>query len=106
MPYLDDASQPVAFWARKYKTKFNEDPAVFSAYGYIVMDAFIAAAAKAGPNLTTDSFIKAADTLKTPPDIFGSPESSFSPTKRLSVDVARLSQIQDGRWKVVSEYMK
>src|SRR3954453_1818626 len=28
-PYTDDQSQQVAFWANKYKTKFNEDPTVF-----------------------------------------------------------------------------
>ena len=33
-PYLDEASQPIRFWANKYKTKFNEDPTVFSVYGY------------------------------------------------------------------------
>jgi branched-chain amino acid transport system substrate-binding protein len=37
-PYLDEASQPVRFWATKYKTKFNEDPTVFSVYGYLVID--------------------------------------------------------------------
>src|SRR5918993_5079256 len=33
-PYLDEASQQISFWAKKYKTKFNEDPTVFSVYGY------------------------------------------------------------------------
>ncbi|MCB2068670.1 MAG: ABC transporter substrate-binding protein, partial [Ottowia sp.] len=55
-PYLDEASQPIRFWATKYKTKFNEDPTVFSVYGYGLMDAFIRGAQKAGANLTTDSF--------------------------------------------------
>ena len=105
-PYVDDASPAVSFWAKKYKTKFNEDPAVFSAYGYSVIDAFIVAAGKAGANLTTDSFIKSADTLKIPPDIFGSAEQTFSPTKRLGSDLSRLSQIQDGRWKAISGYVK
>ena len=50
-PYLDEASQPIRFWANKYKTKFNEDPTVFSAYGYQIIDAF-AQASKAGANLT------------------------------------------------------
>jgi ABC-type branched-subunit amino acid transport system substrate-binding protein len=26
-PYLDEAAQPIRFWANKYKTKFNEDRA-------------------------------------------------------------------------------
>jgi branched-chain amino acid transport system substrate-binding protein len=105
-PYLDDASQPVRFWANKYKTKFNEDPTVFSVYGYSIIDAFAAAARKAGPNLTTDSFIKAMDTFVIPPDIFGSAEARFGPQKRLGNDLSRLSQITDGRWRVISDYVK
>ncbi len=105
-PYLDDASQKVSFWANKYKTQFNEDPTVFSVYGYDIIDAFALAAGKAGANLTTDSFIKAMDTLKIAPDIFGSPEATFSPTKRLGSDASRLSQIVDGKWKVMSEYAR
>ncbi|WP_137920867.1 ABC transporter substrate-binding protein [Hydrogenophaga sp. 2FB] len=104
-PYLDSASQPMRFWANKYQTKFNEEPTVFSVYGYGSIDAFIRAATKAGPNLSTDSFIKAMDTMKIPPDIFGSAEMTFSPTKRLGSNATRLSQITDGRWKVLSEYM-
>ena len=105
-PYLDDASQPIRFWANKYKTKFNEDPTVFSVYGYNAIDAFIAAAQKAGPGLTTDSFIKAMDTMKIPADIFGSPEATFGPKKRLGNETSRLSQITDGKWKVISDYIK
>ncbi len=105
-PYLDDASQKVSFWANKYKTQTNEDPTVFSVYGYNIIDAFALAAGKAGANLTTDTFIKAMDTMKIAPDIFGSPELTFSPTKRLGTDASRLSQIVDGKWKVMSEYAK
>ena len=105
-PYLDEASQPIRFWASKYKTKFNEDPTVFSAYGYDIIDAVAKAAQKAGPNLSTDSFIKAMDTMTIAPDLFGSAELTFSPTKRLGSDLSRLSQIQDGKWKVISDYVK
>ena len=105
-PYLDEASQPIRFWANKYKTMFNEDPTVFSAYGYGAVDSYLRAVEKAGANLTTESFIKAMDTMKIPSDIFGSPEMTFSPTKRLGNNISRMSQIQDGRWKVVSDYPK
>jgi branched-chain amino acid transport system substrate-binding protein len=105
-PYLDEASQPIRFWANKYKTKFNEDPTVFSVYGYNAIDAFLKAASKAGPNLTTDSFIKAMDTMVIPSDIFGSPEATFGPKKRLGNELSRMSQITDGKWKVVSDYVK
>ncbi len=104
-PYLDDASQPIRFWATKYKTKYNEDPTVFSAYGYVSIDTFIRGVDKAGPNLTTDSFVKAMESMTIPPDIFGSAEQTFTEKKRLGSNAARLSQIQNGRWKVVTDYV-
>jgi len=104
-PYTDEQSQPLRFWANKYKTKFNEDPTVFSVYGYMIVQDFIQAANKAGPNLTTDSFIKAMDSSTFEPDMFGSPKMTFSATKRLGNDQSRLSQIVDGKWKVVSDYL-
>lgn len=105
-PYLDEASQPIRFWAAKYKTKFNEDPTVFSVYGYSIIDQFIGAAQKAGPNLTTDSFVKAMDSMTFEPDMFGSPRSNYTATKRLGNELSRLSQIKDGKWVVVSDYLK
>ena len=105
-PYLDEASQPIRFWANKYKTKFTDDPTVFSVYGYNAVDIFIRAAQKAGPNLNTDSFVKAMDTMTVAPDMFGSPALTFTAQKRLGNDASRLSQIQDGKWKVVSDYIK
>jgi branched-chain amino acid transport system substrate-binding protein len=96
----------VRFWASKYKTKFGDDPSLFSAYGYMVMDYFIQGATKAGANLTTDSFIKAMDAASFPTDMFGAPPYSFTPTKRLGSDASRLSQIQDGKWKAISEYAR
>jgi len=103
-PYLDEASQPIRFWANKYKTKFNEDPTVFSVYGYDAVDAFIRAAEKAGTHLNVDSFMKAMDSMTIPSDMFGGPELTFSATKRLGSTASRMSQIQDGRWKVVTKY--
>ncbi len=105
-PYTDDASQPIRFWANKYKTKFNEDPTVFSVYGYNIIDAFAKAASKAGANLSTDSFIKSMDSMTIPPDMFGSAQQTFSATKRLGSDASRISQITDGKWKVVADYIK
>jgi branched-chain amino acid transport system substrate-binding protein len=105
-PYLDEASQPIRFWASKYKTKFNEDPTVFSVYGYMIMDQFIQAARKTGPNLTTDTFVKTMDAITFEPDMFGSPQATYTSTKRLGNELSRMSQIQDSKWKVVSDYVK
>jgi len=101
-PYTDEASQPIRFWANKYKTKFSDDPTVFSAYGYIMIDIMIQAAQKAGTQLTTDSFVKAMSSLTVPPDFFGTPKLTYTNTKRLGSEFSRLSQIQDGKWKPVA----
>ena len=105
-PYADDPNPKIREWFAAYKGKYNEDPTVFSVYGYIIIDSFIQAAQKAGPNLTTDSFIKAMDTMTYEPDMFGSPQSSYTASKRLGNDKSRLSQIVDGKWKVMSDYGK
>ena len=103
-PYLDVEQQPLRFWATKYKSRFGDDPSTYATGGYATIEMFVRAAQKAGPNLTTDSFIKAVETLgEIPADLFGNPPMSFSPTKRLGSALSRLSQIQDGRWKVVSD---
>lgn len=105
-PYLEEPSKPLAFWANKYKTNFGDDPTVFSVYGYIIVDAFIRGAQKTGPNLTTDTFITAMDSMTLPTDIFGGPEGKFTPTQHLGSNRSRLSQIQDGKWKIISDYFK
>ncbi|MBS0455244.1 MAG: ABC transporter substrate-binding protein [Proteobacteria bacterium] len=104
-PYTDEQSQPIRFWANKYKTKFNEDPTVFSVYGYTIIQSFAKVAEKAGANLGTDSFIKVMDSMTFEPDMFGSAKATYTSTKRLGSDLSRLSQIQDGKWKVVSDYV-
>ena len=104
-PYLDHAAQPLRFWANKYQTRFNEAPSVFSVYGYTMIDVFARAVQKAGPSLSTESFVKSMESLNgIPGDIFGNPPMAFSATNHLASSATRLSQIQDGRWKVVYDY--
>ena len=103
-PYTDE-SEPIRVWASKYKAQFNADPTAYSVYGYVAMNIFANAAQKVGRNLTTDTFISVMDTFSMPTDIFGHPPVTFSPTKRLGAEASRLSQIQDGKWKVVGPYI-
>jgi branched-chain amino acid transport system substrate-binding protein len=46
------------------------------------------------------------DTMTIPPDMFGAPQLKYTPTQHLGSDLSRLSQIQDGKWKVISDYVK
>jgi branched-chain amino acid transport system substrate-binding protein len=103
-PYEDAASAPLRFWANKYKTAFSDSPSVFSVYGYVILDRLISGMQKAGPNLSTDSLAKGLESTKVPADIFGMPAMSWSPTNHLASSESRVSQLQDGRWKVVLDY--
>ena len=105
-PYLDDASRNVRDWANKYKQKYNEDPAVFSVYGYQVIDLFIQIAEKTGPKLTTDTFINTLENnFTTTRDMFGADAMSFSKTKHLGSNRSRLSQIVNGKWTPITDYI-
>ena len=106
LPYADSTSQPVRFWANKYITKFNEDPSVMSVGGYTSIDAFAKVMQSVGPRPTTSKFIRGMETIQIPTDIFGTPALKFTPTRRLGSDQSRLSQIQNGRWTVVTDYTK
>ncbi len=104
-PYMDDASKNVREWAVRYKDKFKEDPAVFSVYGYQVIELFARIAEKAGPNLTVDTFINTLEKFSIPRDMFGADEMSFSKTKHLGSNRARLSQIVNGKWTPITDYI-
>ena len=76
--YLDDAFPAIAAWAVRYQAQFKEAPTVFSVYGYTM--------------------------IELPADMFGNPPMHFSATRHLGSDRSRLSQLQNGRWKVVLDY--
>ena len=104
-PYADDPNPKVREWFTTYKGKFNEDPTVFSVYGWEIINLFATAADAAGKDLTPDTLNKAIESTKFPGDMFGADENTFSATKHLGTDRAMLCQIQDGKWKSVSEYL-
>ncbi len=104
-PYMDDASKNVRDWAVKYKERTKEDPAVFSVYGYTLIDLFVRIAEKTGPNLTVDTFINTLEKFSVPRDMFGTDEMSFSKTKHLGSNRARLSQIVNGKWTPITDYI-
>ena len=104
-PYLDDASKNIRDWGQAYKAKFNEDPTIMSVYGDLVIDIFADVARRAGPTLTTDTFIASLEKYSRPRDKFGADEVVFSKTKHLGTNRARLSQVQNGKWVQVTDYL-
>jgi len=105
IPYADDPSKNVRDWLQQYKAKFGEDATLFSAYGYTVISHFEKVALSAGPNLTTETFIAAMEKHYAPRDMFGADEMTFSKTRHLGTTRARLSQIQNGKWVALTDYI-
>lgn len=105
VPYMDDSSKNLRDWGYRYKAKFNEDPGMWSAYGYLMLDLFYGAAQRAGNNLSVESLAYALETTSFPRDIFGSPEFKFSKTSHLGNSRSRVGQIQNGKWVALTDYM-
>jgi branched-chain amino acid transport system substrate-binding protein len=105
VPYMDDASANVRAWALRYKDRFKEDPGVFSVYGYGVIDLFAQIVTRTGANLTTDAFINTLDNFTAPRDMFGRDAMSFTKTKHLGSNRSRLSQIVNGKWTPITDYI-
>jgi branched-chain amino acid transport system substrate-binding protein len=52
----------------------------------------------------TEGFTKAMESVEVSGDIFGNPPMRFSATQHLGSCRSRLSQLQNGRWKVVLDH--
>ncbi|MEW5888701.1 MAG: ABC transporter substrate-binding protein [Pseudomonadota bacterium] len=105
-PYPDDANKQLSAWIAEYKKRFNSEPNTWSVLGYVAADIFVAAAQKAGPNLTAQSFAAALEGLNRTRDYFGSPNFSFSKTDHLGNRSVRIAQIRNGKWENITDYMK
>ena len=108
VPYRDDPgnSKPLNDWMDAYKARFNTEADLGGIFGWVLMDMFIKTAEKAGADLTTDSFVKALESSTFPATFLGTPEFSFSASKRLGNSQCRLAQIRNGRWVNVSDFVK
>ena len=105
VPYLDDPSKNVREWGARYKAKFNEDPSLFGAYGYMAVDLFYRGAKAAGQKLNTETLANAFETATFPRDMFGTPEMKFSKSNHLGNNRSRIGQIQNGKWQAVTDYL-
>ena len=96
--------KPIRFWATKYKTAFTEDRRCsLSMATWRSTASFAPPEGRAQPEYR--QLIKAMDTMEIPRDIFGGAVQKFGPQKRLGSNLSRLSQLHDGRWTIVSNYI-
>jgi branched-chain amino acid transport system substrate-binding protein len=100
--YPDDPRPAVQAFAKAFKEKFGRDPNFHGEVGYTAAQMVIMALDRAGHDLTTDSFIKAMESIKDYHDIFGAPPMSFSATNHHASSDSFLAVVHNGRWVPVS----
>ena len=95
----DQVTDPrgVAFF-ENYKKRHGVWPSFNACLGYTFSDITVVALEKAGENLTVDSFINAADSIKNYKSLFGGPDRSFSPTDHIGLKETQLYWIKDGKF--------
>lgn len=105
-PYSEGANKLLADWIERYKKQFGVEPNTWSVGAYVGADIFVRGLEKAGPNLTVDSVSTALETISTPTDYFGAPSYNFSKKDHLGNRQVRLTQIRNGKWENLTDYLK
>jgi branched-chain amino acid transport system substrate-binding protein len=100
--YPDDPRPAVQAFGKEFKEKFGREPNFHGEVGYTAAQLVIMGLDRAGRDLTTDSFIKAMETIKDYHDIFGAPAMSFSDTNHHASSESFLAVVHNGRWTPVS----
>jgi branched-chain amino acid transport system substrate-binding protein len=104
--YPDEAKGPAKVFFDAYKAKYNQDPAYPGQLGYGIADTVVDALKRAGKNLTTDTFVKALESIKDSVGPLGGPPITYGPDRRLGSEVVFLNVVESGRWKNIEKNMR
>jgi branched-chain amino acid transport system substrate-binding protein len=100
--YPDDPRPAVQDFAKRFQAKFGRAPNFHGEVGYTAASIVLLALDRAGRDLTTDSFIKAMESIHDYKDLFGS-VLSFGPDQHHASTSSFLTVVKNGRWVPVEE---
>jgi branched-chain amino acid transport system substrate-binding protein len=100
--YPDDPRPEVQDFAKRFQAKFGRAPNFHGEVGYTAASIVLLALDRAGRDLTTDSFIKAMESIHDYKDLFGS-VLSFGPDQHHASTSSFLTVVKSGRWVPVEE---
>lgn len=103
-PTLDTKPEVVA-WVEKYTARFGESPIGHTAYAWQIANLFAHAAEAAGEDLTVESFNRAMKDAPLQTDMFDLQGCNITDEVRICNTAMRLSQIQNGKWTIVSDWI-
>ncbi len=102
-PYRDSPNPAIQQWVERYRAKFNTDPNPAAQFSYVAADLIVMGLDRAGKDLTTESFLKAMESIQGYKDIFGGPVMTFGSSKRHGTDAVFMVQVRNGRWVRVTD---
>jgi branched-chain amino acid transport system substrate-binding protein len=100
--YPDDPRPDVQAFMKEFKARYGIDPNFHGEQGWTAAGFVIQALQKAGPNLTTDSFIAAMESMKDFKPIFGG-SLSLSADNHQASNTSFLAVVKGGKWVPVSD---
>src|SRR6266853_193424 len=106
MPYRETLSPQAQAWFDRYKDRYKVDPNIGAIYGHVAADLTVTASEKTGPELTTDNFVRAMESIKSYHDIFNGPEVSFAADKHQGADSSFLAVVKGGRWTRLTDPLR
>ncbi len=114
--YYSMSSQPVLYpdtatgagkaFLDAYKAKYNQDAPGPAQIGYVVADIFVEGLKRAGKDLTTDSLVKALESITDYKNPFAPVTVRFSDKNHLGADEVFLTVVEKGRWKTLESGLK
>ncbi len=90
-------------WSRRYKARFNVEPAPQAVTAYLGASLVVEALENAGPDLTVDTFVAGLEAISAFEDPFGGPSLSLGPQKHHAANNINLYVVENGRWVLVAE---
>ncbi|WP_418647534.1 ABC transporter substrate-binding protein [Thauera butanivorans] len=105
-PYAEGANPRLAGWIERYRARFGVAPNVWSVMGYTLADMFVRTAEATGRDLTPAAFARTLERIEFAGDDFGSPAYRFSADDHLGNRHGRLAQIRNGRWELITDYLR
>ncbi|WP_341647220.1 ABC transporter substrate-binding protein [Thauera sp. SDU_THAU2] len=105
-PYAEGANLWLESWIARYRARFGAMPNVWSVMGYTLADMFVRTAEATGRDLTPEAFARTLERSEFAGDAFGSPSYRFSTDDHLGNRHGRLAQIRNGRWELITDYLR
>jgi branched-chain amino acid transport system substrate-binding protein len=104
--YPDEATGPAKAFMDAYKAKYNQDAPSPAQIAYVVADIFVEGLKRAGKDLTTESLVKALESIDSYKNPFAPVTIKFGAKKHLGAEEVFLTVVEKGRWKTLEAGLK